>query len=69
MNKPTTPAAIAFIAKGPALLGRVHGVDLYEHPTQGDEAPIYAVTANGRLIRTDHWEVPCAEEATDLIDL
>ena len=43
-NKPTTEKAIAFMAQNPTHLGRVHGVDLYEHPTKGDESPIYAIT-------------------------
>ena len=69
MNKATTPAATAFLAKGPTLLARVNGVDLYEHPTQGDEAPLYAITADGRVKRTAYWEVPSAMDATDLFNL
>jgi len=66
MNKPTTDKAKAFLAKNPTFLGRVHGVDLYEHPTKGDESPCVAITADGRVKRTDHWEVPSAADGEDL---
>lgn len=69
MNKPTTDKARAFLAKGPTLLGRVHGVDLYEHPTLGDESPLIAITIDGRVKMTEHWEVPSHDEGTDLLDL
>ncbi|UYA99004.1 hypothetical protein P9A54_gp19 [Xanthomonas phage vB_Xar_IVIA-DoCa10] len=52
MNKPTTEKAIAFLAKNPTYFGTVAGVDLYEHPTLGDESPIMAITADGRVKRT-----------------
>lgn len=66
MNKPTTDKAKAFLAKNPTFLGRVHGVDLYEHPTIGDESPCVAITADGRVKSTDHWEVPSAVVGEDL---
>lgn len=66
VNKPTTDNAKKFLAKDPTLLGRVHGVDLYEHPTLGDESPLMAITADGRVKRTDHWEVPSAADGEDL---
>lgn len=66
MNKPTTDKAKAFLAKNPTHLGRVHGVDLYEHPELGDESPVMAITADGRVKRTDHWEVPSAADGEDL---
>lgn len=69
MNKPTTEKAIAFLAKNPTLLGTVHGVDLYEHPELGDESPLVAITADGRLKKTDHWEVPSPADGVDLMDL
>lgn len=69
MNKPTTSNATKFLAKGPTLLGRVHGVDLYEHPTLGDESPLMAITPDGRVKRTGHWEVPSPEDGADLRDL
>lgn len=66
MNKPTTEKAKAFLAKNPTHLGRVHGVDLYEHPTLGDETTLVAITADGRVKHTDHWEVPSAADGEDL---
>lgn len=66
MNKPTTEKAINFLAKNPTLIGRVNGVDLYESPTLGDESPLIAITADGRVKRTNHWELPLASEAGDL---
>lgn len=65
-NEPTTDKAKAFLAKNPTLIGRVHGVDLYESPTMGDESPLIAVTPMGRLKRTEHWELPSRDEADDL---
>ena len=68
-NKPTTDKARAFLAKNPTLIGRVLGVDLYESPTYGDESPLIAITPDGRVKKTDHWELPSALEATDLLSL
>lgn len=58
MNKPTTPKAIRFMAKKPTYIGTVHGVDLYEHPVLGDESPLVAITPAGRVLSTEHWELP-----------
>lgn len=69
MNKPATNKARAFLSKNPTLIGRVHGVDLYEHPTLGDESPLIAITADGRVKRTDHWELPTYDEGEDLLTL
>lgn len=66
MNKPTTPNAIRFMSHKPTLIGRVRGVDLYESPTHGDEVPLRAITADGRLKNTEHWELPSFEDAADL---
>lgn len=65
-NQATTEKAKAFLAKNPTFLGRVHGVDLYEHPTYGDEHPVMAITADGRVKKTDHWEVPSLADGEDL---
>lgn len=62
MNKPTTEKALAFIAKKPTLLGTVCGDDYYEHPTMGDEAPLYIITPSGEVRRTEHWELPAADD-------
>ena len=68
MNKPFTAKARAFIAKNPTFIGRVNGVDLYEHPTNGDESPLVAVTATGRLRPTDYWELPDELTAEDIAE-
>ena len=68
-NKPTTDNAKKFMSKNPTFLGRVHGVDLYESPTMGDEVTLRAITADGRLKKTDHWEVPSAQDGEDLRSL
>ena len=53
----------------PTLIATVNGCDLYEHPTLGDEAPLFAITKDGRVKRTDYWELPDAMEALELFDL
>ncbi len=68
-NKPSTSKAEAFLAKSPILLGRVHGVDLYESPVHGDEAPLIAITADGRVKHTGHWELPSNDDGEDLKSL
>lgn len=68
-NKPTTEKAIAFMAKNPTYLGTVHGVDLYEHPTLGDETVVYGLTKEGKIKKTSHWEVPTAADGEDLKSL
>lgn len=68
-NKPTTDKAKAFLAENPTLIGRVHGVDLYEHPSLGDESTLIAITADGRKKHTDHWELPSYDDGLDLLDL
>jgi hypothetical protein len=69
MNKPTTAKAQAFIAMNPALICRLHCVDLYEDPRLGDEATLMAITADGRLKVTEFWECPDFDEALCLLDL
>lgn len=69
MNKPTTDKAKAFLNKKPTLIGRVRGYDLYESPTMGDESPLIAITPDGRVKKTYHWELPSYEEAEDLLEL
>lgn len=68
-NKPTTDKAKAFLAKNPTFIGRVHGVDLYEHPALGDKFTLIAITADGRKKNTDHWELPSNDDGLDLLDL
>ena len=71
MNKPTTDKARAFLTQNPTFIGRVNGVDLYDHPDFGDEAPLFAITPSGRLKRTDCWELPdsLSDEGCDLAGL
>ncbi|UGL62844.1 hypothetical protein [Xanthomonas phage MET13-T1] len=64
-NKPTTEKAIAFMAKNPTYFGSAGGVDLYEHPTLGDESPIMAITADGRVKRTHLWDMSGVESEAD----
>lgn len=68
-NQAKTEKAIKFLSKNPTLIGVVHGVDLYEHPSFGDEAPLFAITKDGRVKETEYWELPDAMEALDLLDL
>ena len=68
-NQAKTEKAIEFMTKSPTLIATVNGCDLYEHPTLGDEAPLFAITKDGRVKRTDYWELPDAMEALDLFDL
>lgn len=65
-NKPTTEKAKKFLSKEPTFLGRVHGCDLYEHPEYGDESRLMAITPDGRVKKTEHWEVPNHYDGEDL---
>lgn len=65
MNKPTTKAAEAFMSRKPTFIGRVNGIDLYEHPVYGDESPLVAMTAEGLVKRTSNWELPDAMDGVD----
>lgn len=62
-----TPNALNFLAKEPTLIGVVQGHAFYEHPTRGDESPLIAITHNGKLKRTDFWDLPTREE-TEIFD-
>lgn len=53
----TDTAAARFLAKNPTLLASFGDFKLYEHPTQGDTAPIYMVTPTGDLIRTGFYDL------------
>jgi hypothetical protein len=46
-----------FLARDPYLLMQVEGYKLWEHPTYGDEAPVYMSTPNGRLINTGFYDL------------
>jgi hypothetical protein len=54
--------AQAFCAQNPTVLGVVGGRTYYEHPTLGDEAPMYYIE-DGKLRRSEHWDMDGASEA------
>jgi hypothetical protein len=54
--------ARAFLAKNPTLIGRVLDHSFYEDPQHGDEAPMIMITPEGKLKRTEFWDLPSAEE-------
>lgn len=45
-----------FLAKNPTELLRIGDVVFYEHPTRGDEAPVYAIW-KGYLINTGVYDL------------
>ena len=47
----------AFLAKNPTLLGTYKGVSYYEHPTKGDDHPMIEITADGRKLISDYWDM------------
>lgn len=46
-----------FLAKNPTELAQFGGFRLFEHPTRGDEAPIYMITPKGQLINTGFYDL------------
>jgi hypothetical protein len=54
--------ARAFLAKNPTHIGTVLGVDYFEHPTLGDEAPLVMIGPDGKVRHSDHWDLPTVEE-------
>jgi hypothetical protein len=62
MQAELSDKAQAFLAKNPTLMGRVLGCNVYEHPTLGDESPLYMITQEGNLQRLSYYELPSAEE-------
>ena len=46
-----------FLGKNPYLLMQIEGYKLWEHPTRGDEAPVYMSTPSGRLINTGFYDL------------
>jgi len=62
MKELTTEQAASFIEKNPTLLGTTVGARFYEHPTRGDEAPIYALLASGVLLRTNSFDLCDAKD-------
>lgn len=56
--KTLSDKAKSFLKRNPTKIGTVGGVDFYEHPVNGDESPMYAITNKGKLKITDFWELP-----------
>jgi hypothetical protein len=46
-----------FFAHNPTLLATFGGYRLWEHPTRGDEAPVYMSTPSGTLINTGFYDL------------
>ena len=46
-----------FMEHNPTVILRIGGYTLYEHPTRGDEAPLYLATPDGRLINTGFYDI------------
>lgn len=57
MNRPTTDKA-KHIAKEATLIAIINGVPFYEHPTLGDEVPLLYITKEGKVKRSEFYEVP-----------
>ena len=53
---PTVANVAKFFAHNPYLLLTIGEYRFYEHPTRGDEAPIYMTTPDGRLINTGFYD-------------
>jgi hypothetical protein len=46
-----------FLSKNPTLLASYGAYSVWEHPTQGDTAPVYMSTPDGRLINTGFYDL------------
>lgn len=51
-----------FMERNPTKIGTVLGRTYYEHPTRGDEAPLYYISDEGRLCQSSFYELPSVEE-------
>lgn len=54
--------AQAFMNQNPTVVGMVGPVTYYEHPTLGDEAPLYFIE-DGKLRRSEFWDLESAQDA------
>ena len=54
--------AKAFLAKNPERIGAIAGHTFYEHPIYGDESPLMVITPEGKIKRSEFWELPTLEE-------
>ena len=57
LEKPSLTKLELFLGKNPYLLMQIEGYKLWEHPTRGDEAPVYMSTPSGRLINTGFYDL------------
>ena len=68
MKRNLTDNARRFLDAGAYKLASIAGVHFYEHPTRGDNAPVFAITRDGRLIDTGCYDLGdfdaayCAEQ-------
>jgi len=46
-----------FLSKGPTLLATYGDYKVWEHPTMGDEAPLFLSTPDGRLLNTGFYDL------------
>ena len=66
--------ATKFLAQNPTLLATYGEFKIYEHPTRGDEAPVYMVTPSGFLINTGFYDLGdldldlCIDLVADALD-
>ena len=57
-----------FLALKPEYIGTVAGVRFFEHPEHGDDAPLVAVTRQGKLVAdSGHWELPDSMEVLEMV--
>jgi hypothetical protein len=62
MNANLSPKAAVFMGQNPTVIGVVGPVTYYEHPTYGDEAPMFFIE-DGKLRRSEHWDIDSAQDA------
>lgn len=57
--------AAAFMAQNPTIIGVVGSVTYYEHPTAGDEAPLFFIE-DGKLRESVYWDIESAQDAAPI---
>ena len=62
MTDKTATRVERFLSRQPTHIATVRGYHLYEDPIWGDEAPIQAITPEGRLVDTRFFDVPTTDE-------
>lgn len=63
INKPRTEKALALVATA-TLIGTVNGIPFYESPTMGEDAPLLFINEEGKVKRSDFWELPTLDIMT-----